>query len=173
MTNQLFGESDHMPNDLSSRLRADPAMTRIDRVGVAIAMQGDDFTARDIARVTSLRMQTVTRMRGVLELPPLPRGTASYDQRHRDHGRAPRSLEAVAQALRGIPMNHLEQRAERLRISVLSAYGIRRAIDYVTKLEVRTDIAPVYRCANDDCQQLTPTHPCAHCGFAWLESAAA
>lgn len=173
MTHQLFGESDHMPNDLSSRLRADPAMTRIDRVGVAIAMQGDDFTARDIARVTSLRWGLITKMRGVLGLPSLPRAGAACDHWNRDTGRTPRSLEAVAQGLRGVPMNHLELRAQRLRISVLSAYGIRRAIDYVTKLDVRPDIAPVYRCANDDCQQLTPTHPCAHCGFSWLESAAA
>lgn len=170
---QLFGESDHMPTDLASRLRADPAMTRTDRVAVAIAMQGDNFTARDIARVTSLRWSTITQIRGVLGLPPLPRGTASYDQRHRNLGYSPRSLEAVAQGLRGVPMDQLHVRAQRLRIGTMSAYGIRRSIEYVLNIEVRSDIAPVYRCANEACQQQTPTHPCAHCGCAWLESAAA
>jgi hypothetical protein len=160
-------------NSLTARLRADPSLTRTDRICIAIAMQGDDFTARDIARVTSLRWSTITGMRKVLGLPTLPRGTASYDQRHRNLGYSPRSLEAVVMGLRGVPMEQLPIWAERLRIGQMTAYGVRRAINYSLSLATRPDIAPVYRCANETCQQLTPTHPCAHCGCVWLDGLAA
>lgn len=150
-------------------LRADITMTRFDRIAVGLSMQGDGFMARDIARVVSLRMKTIVGMRPALGLPPLPRAGAAHHHWNPSTGRQPRNLEAVARAIAAASMEALPALCGRLQVGIISGYGIRRAVDY-SRRAVASPTTAWYRCA--DCQQITPTHPCAHCGAKWLTVAA-
>lgn len=165
---------DRTSRKLSDRLSADPSMTRADRIAVAISMQQDGFSARDIARVASLRMETVVEIRRMMGLEPLARGANKGNKLRIGVSGATnrRSLEVVVRSLAAAPVSELPAMSSRLHVGQISAYGIRRAIDYTTAVDVRRDLPRVYRCANEACGQLTPSHPCAHCGHAWLDVAA-
>jgi hypothetical protein len=147
-------------------LRADVTMTRGDRMAVGLSMQDDGFTARDIARIVSLRWKTIVTMRRALGLPPLRRAGAAHDHWNPSTGVRPRSLELAVRALSSARMEALPDLCIKLQIGVISGYGIRRAIDYSLRATAKPTVPTWYRCAA--CEQITPTHPCANCGATWL-----
>ncbi len=157
-----------VPLPLTPHLRADPTMTRMDRVCVGIAMQGDSFATRDIARIVSLRWGAIVQMRPALGLPPLPGGGRKNDRWNRRSGR---SLELISRSVAAARMEELPSLCAKLRIGIISGYGIRRAIDYSLAIEVKPDVPKMFRCI--ECDHLTPTHPCAHCGTSWLDESGA
>lgn len=156
------------------RLRADPALTKPARIAIGLAMHEDGFAARDIARVASLRWGMVIDLRRALgELDPRfaaprPRGAPAKLQSRQGY-HAPRSLLVAVAALHVAAPADLPRIAQRLRLQRLTAYGIRRAIDYAVSLERRRDITPEYRCP--ECDQRSIHHPCDHCGHQWLNAA--
>lgn len=160
-----------IPYPLVPILRADPAMVRRDRLTVGLSMQFDGFTLQDITRVVSVRRQTLVDLRRTVGLEPLPKGWATFDRWHPERGSLRRSLETIARALASCAVADLPTLAHRLHVGHATAFGVRRAIDYSLSATQNPRVANVYRCP--DCDQLTPQHPCAHCGAAWLSDVAA
>ncbi|HEY4100104.1 MAG TPA: hypothetical protein VGM20_04410 [Gemmatimonadales bacterium] len=156
--------------EIEKILRADITMRRGDRIAVAISMRNDGFAARDIARIASLRMRAILQLGRAMGLKPGDRRQGSRGNRYGGKSDAARPcLGCVATAIVNVPLDGLEAVCETFGIGFLSGYGIRRAMLYATKVATAGD--PVwYRCA--DCGQVTPTHPCAHCGASWLADAA-
>lgn len=161
------------PAQLLLNLRADPALTRPARIAIGLAMHEDGFAARDVARVASLRWGLVIELRRALgELDPRyassrPRGAPALLRHHREY-REPRNLALAVSALADIPIESVPHVAARLHLNRLSAYGIRRAIDYARSVAKRPELTAEYRCPA--CEQRSLHHPCDHCGEEWLNS---
>jgi hypothetical protein len=153
---------------LVRKLRADPTLRRADRIAIGFSMQEDGFAARDIARIASLRWSTVVELRRALGLPERPRGAAATNVHAPHLYPAPRALSTVVAVL--MRSADLRGVAARLQIGELTAYGIRRAIEYAWALEATPNTPGQFRCP--ECEQRGPAHPCAHCGHAWLQAAA-
>lgn len=152
-------------------VRADPTLRRADRIAFAAALLDDGYSARDVARVASIRKGLISGLRRSLGRPRPPQGAAATNVYQPDRYPAPRSLRVAVQSLRFAPPDGLSRAADRLRISECAAYAIWRAIQYGVAADVSTTVPSIYRCLH--CEQRTPTHPCAHCGGAWLGGRAA
>jgi hypothetical protein len=149
-------------------LRADPALRRADRIGIGLSMHADGFSTRDIARVASLRWSTLVEMRRLLGLPQRPRGAATTNVHKPDLYPPPRSLVLAVAVL--VRTEDIWTASRRLGIGEMTAYGIRRAIQYALELQADPQVPPQFRCP--ECEQRGPRHPCAHCGHEWLQDAA-
>lgn len=151
---------------LMTVVRADPALRRCDRIAMALALVDDGFSARDVARIASVRKGVIAPIRRALGLATPPQGAASTNRHHPDLYPSPRSLRVAVQSLRYLPVSAVRAMAHRVGISELAAYAIWRAIDYGLTAEASPAADHGYRCVY--CEQRTPTHPCAHCGRSWL-----
>lgn len=145
---------------VAARLVADPELARVDRIAIAMAMSADQFRVDDIARLTSIRRQTILGLRTVNGLPPRP-PTKAAAATNRELGPIVEAIASPHAESRGL---HLLCRE--LGIHEVSGWGIQRALEYLRRLEATPAAPRVLRCPG--CEQRTTGHPCQHCGTAWL-----
>lgn len=143
---------------LSRRISVDPNLARTDRMAIALAMSADQFSVDDIARVTSVRRQTIVGLRERSGLPPRPPGKAAVHVN--------RSLEPVVSALAKAAATEFAATCRRLGIHQVSGWGILLAIQYTAARDERPDLPRMLRCPG--CEQITSRHPCQYCETAWL-----
>jgi hypothetical protein len=148
------------PDAVAARLVADPELARVDRIAIAMAMSADQFRVDDIARLTSIRRQTILGLRALNGLPPRPPNKAS--------AAVNRQLDPVVQAIAApsARARGLQLICRELGIHEISGWGIQRAVDYLRKADATPAEPRVLRCPG--CEQRTTAHPCQHCGTEWL-----
>jgi hypothetical protein len=135
---------------------ADPDLARVDRIAIALGMSADTFSVDDIVRVTSIRRQVIVGLRSQTGLPDRPYRKAAVAVN--------RPLQPVVDSL-AKARGELKQACRELGIHHATGWGIDRALQYAALLNASG--TPVrYRCPG--CDQITPEHPCHHCGTTWL-----
>jgi hypothetical protein len=132
----------------------------VDRIAIAMAMSADQFRVDDIARLTSIRRQTILGLRALNGLPQRPPKSAS--------AAVNRQLDPIVAAIAapGFRARGLQLTCRELGIHEISGWGIQRALDYLRASDSTPEEPRVLRCPG--CEQKTTAHPCQHCGTEWL-----